>query len=118
MTFLAWAAGKSIVPLSSLECMAFEKIRRSGGLAASVLWGGGGKVYGGLFKGEGDTLPPLSLFRSGSFTPELFLEAFSGTKLRHQDVFWLTDAPEKVALFPFFRRVLEKSFQPVPRQSN
>ena len=109
VTFLAWAAGKSIVPLSSLECMAFEKIRRSGGLAASVLWGGGGKVYGGLFKGEGDTLPPLSLFRSGSFTPELFLEAFSGTKLRHQDVFWLTDAPEKVApLFPSFGGSFEK----------
>lgn len=109
VTFLAWAGAKSIVPLSSLECMAFEKIRRSGGLAASVLWGGGGKVYGGLFKGEGDTLPPLSLLRSRSFTPETFLEAFSETKLRHQDVFWLTDTPEKVApLFPSFGGSFEK----------
>lgn len=110
VTFLAWAGGKNIVPLSSLECMAFEKIRRCGGLAASVLWGGGGKVYGSLFKGEGDTLPPLSLFCSGSFTPETFLEAFSETKLRHQDVFWLTDAPEKVApLFPSFGDSFEKT---------
>ena len=109
VSFLAWAGGKSIVPLSSLECMAYQKIKRKGGLAASVLWGGGGKIYGSLFKGEGDGLPPVHILRSGSYTPEAFLEAFSMTKLRHQDVFWLTDAPERVApLFPSFAESFEK----------
>ena len=108
VTFLAWAGQKRVVPLSSLECMAFERIKKSGGVAASVLWGGGGRIYGALFKGDGDS-SLTHLIPKGAYTPAAFLEVFSATGYRYQDVLWLTDCPEKTApLFPYFEDAFER----------
>lgn len=48
--FLAWASGeKPIIPLSSLECLAYTILDRSKQPVCPLLWAGGGKVYSALF---------------------------------------------------------------------
>ncbi len=42
----SWASGeKPVIPLSSLECLAFTRLNRSKQPVCPLLWGGGGKVY-------------------------------------------------------------------------
>ncbi len=109
VSFLAWAGGKKVVPLSSLECLAFEKIGKPGGIAASVLWGGGGRIYGGLYTSKGNASLLTPLLQEGTYTPESFLEAFSSTGYSLRDVLWLTDRPEKTAhLFSLTEDLFER----------
>lgn len=110
VTHLAWACQKMVVPLSSLECTAFERIGKSGGIAATVLSGGGGEIYGGLFESAGTHSPMARLLPDGAYTPKDFLKAVDlATEGRESDVVWLTDRPERTAsLFPGTIRGFER----------
>ena len=95
VTFLAWAGGKKVVPLSSLECMAFERIGRTGGVAAIVLQGGGGRICGGLFTSKGGLSPLTRLMPDGAYSPADFMDAVSAVAPNLKEVQWMTDRPEK-----------------------
>jgi tRNA threonylcarbamoyladenosine biosynthesis protein TsaB len=109
VTFLAWAGKKPVIPLSSLECMAFGKIGRNEGIAAPLLWAGGGKVYGSLFRTGKEGCAPKRLCAAGAYTPDGFLDAISASGCDAGDILWVTDRPEKTApLFPSFGDRFEK----------
>ncbi|MDI9370134.1 MAG: tRNA (adenosine(37)-N6)-threonylcarbamoyltransferase complex dimerization subunit type 1 TsaB [Synergistota bacterium] len=115
VTFLAWAGGQMVIPLSSLECTASEGLGLACGTAAVVLQGGGGKIYGALYESEGGNCTLTRLLPERAYIPEEFLEAVSSVmKDGFKDVSWMTDRPEKTArLFP----AVERMEQVLPRGS-
>ncbi|MBP9027909.1 MAG: tRNA (adenosine(37)-N6)-threonylcarbamoyltransferase complex dimerization subunit type 1 TsaB [Aminivibrio sp.] len=94
--FLAWASGeKPIIPLSSLECLAYTILDRSKQPVCPLLWAGGGKVYSALFIPGAAGEAPKEPVPPKAYDREELLEALlvSGTEV--QDVLFLSDTPEK-----------------------
>ncbi|NLB84277.1 MAG: tRNA (adenosine(37)-N6)-threonylcarbamoyltransferase complex dimerization subunit type 1 TsaB, partial [Synergistaceae bacterium] len=92
--FLAWAEGKKVIPLSSLEILALDTAC-SGGMILPLLWAGGGKIYASLYRNkEGENVLEES-FHEGAYTPEEIsgmIESWKGENI----IQWVTDAPEKI----------------------
>jgi hypothetical protein len=89
--------------------MAFGKIGKNDGIAATILWAGGGKVYGSIFRTGEEAGALKRLCAAGAYSPEGFLDVLSATGCDSGEIFWLTDRPEKVdPLFPSVGRRFEK----------
>lgn len=92
--FLAWGLGKEVVPLSSLEAMAFAHIRREE-TAVVLVKAGGGRVFSAAYREEaGDGLLTCVL-PAKAYDPEELLG-----KLRTTDgkiLRFLSPSPEKVS---------------------
>lgn len=92
--FLAWAEGKRVIPLSSLEILATDAPCAEE-MLLPLLWAGGGKIYAALYrKKDGEILPEES-FPEGAYTPEEVLERIA----RRRDgrpIRGVTDEPERI----------------------
>ena len=92
--FLAWAEGKKVIPLSSLEILAGDGAC-SAELILPLFWAGGGKIYAALYRyKDGETVIEES-FPEGAYTPEevsRMIECWKGENV----IQWVTDAPAKI----------------------
>ena len=95
--FLAWACGgKPIIPLSSLEGLAFSAGDRRKDFIVPVIWGGGGKVYSAIYSSKPKNLPRL-LLRQKLFTPEQLIASMELLGVDQNNCSFLSDAPEKTS---------------------
>mgnify|MGYP000845692063 CR=1 FL=1 len=95
--FTAWTAGKKIIPLSSLEIMAFSHIRQEGPYVLSMIQGGGGKAYAALFRGNSSSERPECLMEEKAYSPaelEQRLGEFTGLP---DNLVWAVDDPGKIS---------------------
>jgi len=95
--FTAWAAGKKIIPLSSLEIMALSHIRQEDSYVLSMIRGGGGKAYAALYHGNSAGDRPECLMAEKAYSPvelEQRLGEFSGFS---KNLLWAADDPGKIS---------------------
>ncbi len=92
--FLAWAEGKKVIPLSSLEILA-QDAAPSGEMVLPLLWAGGGKIYAALYRNKAGDNALDESFPEGAYTPEEvsgMVESWKGENM----IQWVTDAPAKI----------------------
>ncbi len=92
--FLAWAEGKKVVPLSSLEVMALNGTDKEG-MVLPLLWAGGGKVYAALYSISGKSIVPEETFPEGVYSPEEISRRLDSLNASHT-IQWITDTPGKM----------------------
>lgn len=95
--FLAWAGGKKVIPLSSLESAAFSTGLPPGTLVCPLSGAGGGKAYSGLFRLMGEARPPEAVMAEGVYSRDELAEGlmpFSGDA-----PFFIADSPVKLGHF-------------------
>ncbi|MDD3514096.1 MAG: tRNA (adenosine(37)-N6)-threonylcarbamoyltransferase complex dimerization subunit type 1 TsaB [Aminobacteriaceae bacterium] len=96
--FLSWASGeKPVIPLSSLECLAFTRLNRSKQPVCPLLWGGGGKVYSALFSLPATGEPPKEEMHPKAYSREEFQKALLASGTDTGEVLFISDTPEKCA---------------------
>ena len=110
--FLAWAEGKKVVPLSSLEILALDGVC-SGGLILPLLWAGGGKIYAALYRNKDGEIVLEESFPEGAYTPEQISEMVESCKDENV-IQWVTDSPEKIKKL-FGHRIPSTLRQGLPR---
>lgn len=115
--FLSWASGeKPVIPLSSLECLAFTRLNRSKQPVCPLLWGGGGKVYSALFSLPATGEHPKEAMPPRAYSRDELQAALFPSEDRKREVLFLSDAPEKCA--GFFSGSIPGPFEPAaPRGS-
>ncbi|MGI6784992.1 MAG: tRNA (adenosine(37)-N6)-threonylcarbamoyltransferase complex dimerization subunit type 1 TsaB [Aminivibrio sp.] len=65
--FLAWGLGKKVIPLSSLEVIAFGHGLTPGSLVCPLLSAGGGRAYSALYRAGEEGEPPAEVFPEGVY---------------------------------------------------
>lgn len=96
--FLAWAwGGKPVIPLSSLEGLAFSEGDGTKDFIVPVLWGGGGKVYSAIYSSFRQKGLPEGLTPQKVFTPHELASALESLGVNQDKVSFLADAPEKIS---------------------
>ena len=97
--FLAWASEKKVIPLSSLESIAFAAGGAPESLVCPLLRAGGGKVWSAVYSSSDGITLPRKVMPEGIFSGEELMEELSSFVDR--ELVFLGDFPQKLtALFP------------------
>ncbi len=115
--FLAWAAGeKPVIPLSSLESLVFGRPGSSQSHICPLLWAGGGRVYSALYAPAAAGEHPKEAMPPRAYSRDELQAALFPSEDRKREVLFLSDAPEKCAVF--FSGSIPGPFEPAaPRGS-
>jgi len=95
--FTAWTAGKKIIPLSSLEIMAFSHIRQKDACVLSMIQGGGGKVYAAMYRGNSGTERPECLMAEKAYSPAELEQRLGELSVLPDNLLWSADDPGKIS---------------------
>jgi len=94
--FTAWAAEKKIIPLSSLETMAFSHIRQEDTYVLSMIQGGGGKAYASLYRGKSPDERPECLMSEKAYSPAELEQRLGELSGLPDNLVWAADDPGKI----------------------
>lgn len=97
--FLAWGLARQVVPVSSLESLAFAH-RGYPGTTMVLLKAGGGRLFAAGYRGAGEE-GPQCVVPSGTYLPEELFLALDERSEARESLRWISPSPRAIA--PLFR---------------